>query len=267
MAVIHGATYAQMAYQVNNTYHKKETDTTKFPVDTKPSDDVKKTEDEKKIEVKGANTYGSPKLSEKALEYYNSLKAKFGNLNFVLVASDKKQEAEMMKGSFASAGALTVLIDTEKIERMATDEQYRKKYEAIIANAQPKLASFKEQLGSKASGISAFGMTFNKKGEASFFAVVDKSLQAQRDRIERKAEEKKEAKKKEQKKAEKEKAEARLEKRAQKNAEKEDEKVMITADSVEELLRKLDEYYQQGMFESIRTTQEQQVGTKIDFSI
>ena len=271
MATVNGAIYGQMAYQ--NVYGNDKTSVKKEEekkTDSKGAAEAKsagEAKEDKKVEVKGAGTYGNPKLSEKALEYYNSLKKKYGNLNFVLVASDKKQEAEMMKGSFANANALTVLIDTDKIERMATDEAYRAKYEAILNNAVSGLSQFKTQLGSKADSVKAFGMSFNKDGKASFFAVVDKSLAKQRERIEKKAEEKKEAKKKEAKKAQKEKNEERLENRKKAEEYEEEDTITITADSPEELIRKLDEYYQQELFASVRTEEEKAVGSRFDFSI
>ncbi len=269
MATVNGTIYGQMAYQ--SVYGADKSNTKKEEAKRTGSEPegfrTQETGDEKKVEVKGAGTYGNPKLSEKALDYYESLKKRYGNLNFVLVASDKKQEAEMMKGSFANANALTVLIDTDKIERMATDEAYRAKYEAILNNATSGMEQFKTQLGSKADSVKAFGMSFNKDGKASFFAVVDKSLAAQRKRIEKKAEEKKEAKKADAKKAKKEKEKERLENRKDADKIEEEETVTITADSPEELLRKLDEYYQQGLFASMRTEEEKAVGSQFDFSI
>jgi len=264
MAVINNAAYTQAAYQSAYSYDangKKETTKAGAEVTSAKKSDT--TSNDKKTEVKGPGTYGNPKLSEKALDYYNSLKKRYGKLNFVLVASDKKQEAEMMKGSFANANALTVLIDTDKIERMATDEAYRAKYEAILNNAASGMNQFKAQLGSKANSVRAFGMTVNDGGTTSFFAVVDKSLAAQRDRIEKKREEKAEAKKKDEKKAEKAKKEEKLEE--SRNAD--DETVTITANSVEELVRKIDAYYQQELFGTVRTKEEEAVGQRYDFSI
>lgn len=266
MAGINNAAFTQAAYQSAYSYEttgKKETSRAKENTEAAASKQTEYASGEKKVEVKGPGTYGSPKLSEKALEYYNALKKKYGKLNFVLVASDRKQEAEMMKGSFANANALTVLIDADKIERMATDEAYRAKYEAILNNAASGLSQFKAQLGSKASSVKAFGMSVNDGGTTSFFAVVDKSLAAQRDRIEKKREEKAEAKKKDAKKTEKEKNEERLDE----SRKSDDDTITITANSIDELLRKLDAYFQQERFGMIRTKEEEAVGQKYDFSI
>ena len=54
------------------------------------AENVKETE--KKNRVSG-RTVGNPQLSEKASKYYEQLKAKFGNMEFVLVSKDMKEQA------------------------------------------------------------------------------------------------------------------------------------------------------------------------------
>lgn len=208
---------------------------------------------EGKKAVKGSNTYGNPKLSEGALKYYNELVKKYGNLNFILVDSEKKEEAEMMKGSFANGSNLTVLIDTDKIEQMATDEAFRKKYESILSNATVNMAKVSTGLGVNGQKVRSYGMSFNKEGVASFFAVIDKSLAAQKQRISQKAKTKKE----EEIKKEKEKAKERLE----------EETTTITADSIEELFSKINDYYMEDRTNYVRTEEEKLRGQKVDFSI
>ena len=157
---------------------------------------------EKLNDVKG-RTIGEPKLSDKALKYYEKLKKKFSNMDFILVSPEKKAEAERNKGMYASSKELLVLIDSDKIERMAEDEEYRKKYEGILSNATSQMQIMKQKLGTNANKVSSFGMSFDDHGNASFFAVVDKSLAKQRERIAAKREENLKAKKQEAKKAEK----------------------------------------------------------------
>ena len=48
---------------------------------------------EKKGKVAG-RTVGNPELSEKAAKYYEQLKSKFGNMEFVLVSKDMKEQAQ-----------------------------------------------------------------------------------------------------------------------------------------------------------------------------
>lgn len=106
----------------------------------KTSDIQKTSEAGKKSSVSG-KTIGSPKLSEKAARYYEQLKSKYSNMDFILVSADQKEQAKAQAGSYANANKMVVLIDEEKIEKMAEDENYRKQYEGIIANAATGLSS------------------------------------------------------------------------------------------------------------------------------
>ncbi len=225
---------------------------------------------EKKSRVYG-RTIGKPELSEKAQKYYEQLKKKYSNMDFILVSSDMKEQAEQNKGMYASSKELLVLIDEEKIERMATDGEYRAKYEAILNNATSKIGQMKTQLGANADNVSSIGMSFDDHGNASFFAVVDKSLAKQKERIE----EKKEAAREERKKAQKEAAQERLEEsRADKAARNEETKrknqddyVTVTASSFEELLKKIDTVLMDARTDTVMTEDEKKVGQSFDYSI
>ena len=97
--------------------------------------DIQKTSEAGKKSIVSGKTIGSPKLSEKAARYYEQLKSKYSNMDFILVSADQKEQAKSQAGSYANANKMVVLIDEEKIEKMAEDENYRKQYEGIIANA------------------------------------------------------------------------------------------------------------------------------------
>lgn len=225
---------------------------------------------EKKSRVYG-RTIGKPELSEKAQKYYEQLKKKYSNMDFILVSSDMKEQAEQNKGMYASSKELLVLIDEEKIERMATDEEYRAKYEAILNNATSQIGQMKTQLGANADNVSSIGMSFDDHGNASFFAVVDKSLAKQKERIE----EKRETEREERKKAQKEAVQERLEdSRADKAARAEETKrknqgdyVTVTASSFEELLKKIDSVLMDTRTDTVMTEDEKKVGQSFDYSI
>ena len=248
---------------------------------------VDKTADNKteKTTVTGTATFGDAKLSQGGLAYYNMLKAKFSNMNFVLVASDSKQQAEAMKGSFASAGAMTVLIDTDKIEKMASDEQYRKKIEATISSAASGLAGLSKQISasytsasSSAGAVTAFGMTVKDGGNAMFFAVLKKANIAQEEHNAKVAKERKEEKRTAEKKAEKEKQQDQISEAGRDKAgataetdgntgkaDAETDTVTVTAGSIEELVRKIQEYQYNALSDSVMTEKEKAVGASIDF--
>lgn len=208
-------------------------------------------------------TIGKPQLSDKAQEYYKELKKKFSNMDFILVSSDMKDAAKARAASYANPNRLVVLIDEEKLERMATDENFRKQYESIIQNAGTKLPQLQKKLGSSASMVKGFGMQINEKGLASFFAVVDKSLAAQKKRIEKKAQEKKENARKDAKKAAKKAQEEALEERLTGKAGEED-LVTVTASSMEELLRKINDVIYDSMSDYAQTNEEKMVGQHFD---
>lgn len=208
-------------------------------------------------------TIGQPELSEKAQKYYDELKKKFSNMDFILVSNDMKAIAKAQAGRYANPNKLVVLIDEEKIEKMAEDEKFRNQYENVIRSAGVKLPQLKKSLGSNASSVKSFGMQVNDGGNASFFAVVDKALAAQKVRIkknaEKKAQEKKETAKKEAKKTAEE-------KRDQKRAEKMEDAdtVTVTASSMEELIKKINDVVYEGMSDSMLTDSERMVGQYFD---
>lgn len=189
-------------------------------------------------------------------------------MDFILVSKDKKAEAQANAGRYANANRMVVLIDEEKIERMAVDEEYRKKYEAIIGGAKNQLSQLKDSLGANAASVKTYGMQVNDGGTASFFAVIDKSLAAQRARIDKKAAEKK-AEQKEAKKAAEEKNAQKRKTDREKETERlewdEENTVTITASSVEELIQKINNTISMGMSDYVQTEEESWVGGHFDY--
>jgi len=261
----------------------KKTDKTANKNDTKKTNTgetaaAQKTKSEKTEETSAANygkTIGSPQLSEKAAKYYEQLKKKYGNYDFILVSEDQKATAQANAAQYANSYKTVVLIDEEKIERMATDENYRKKYEAILSGASSQLEQLKNSMTSSGASVKGYGMQVNDGGTASFFAVLKKSSAAQKERIAKKAEEKKAEKKAEEKKAAKEEKQERLEEARAGKAEKVDgadetdtdyeETVTISANSIEELMSKIEDYTFTELSDNVLTESETYVGQTIDW--
>ncbi len=210
-------------------------------------------------------TIGQPKLSDKAAKYYEELKKKFSNMDFILVSADQKENAKAQAGNYANPVKTVVLIDEEKLEKMAEDETFRAQYEGIIRSASVQMNQLKKNVGSN-SCVKGFGMQVDDNGKVSFFAVVDKSLAAQKDRIARKAEEKKANAKKEAKKSEKEKRAEALEER-QKAGRAEKDYVTVTASSIDELQKKVDNVLYSAWSDNTRTDEEKMWGRNIDFRL
>ena len=229
------------------------------------SETTKTDETSGKKKVSG-QTIGNPQLSEKASKYYEQLKKKYSNMNFILVSEDQKENAKANAAGYANSNNMVVLIDEDKIERMASDENYRKQYEGIIANAASGISQLASSLSATGTNVKGFGMQVNDNGTASYFAVLEKSSVAQKERIEKKAAEKKEAKK-----TEKKKNEERLEKKRKETGDVDDtddtETVTVTASSIEELLEKVKNQEQLFLSDTVRTPQEKNVGQNVDFSV
>ena len=209
---------------------------------------------------------GNPKLSEKAQKYYDQLKKKFSNMDFILVSADKKEEAQANMSKYGNSNRLVVLIDDEKIERMAEDLAYREKYEKVLRGATTQFTQMKSDLGSNASVVKTFGMKVNDNGTASFFAVIDKSLAAQKKRIEEKAAQRKEDKKKAEKQEEKKKAnEDRLD--GISKGDEDSDTITVTANSWEELLQKINSTVDSFYGSNVRAAEETWIGQKFDYTV
>lgn len=235
----------------------------------------------KTSKVTNGKTIGEPELSDKAKKYYDKLRKKFGNMDFILVSKEMKQQAEANAAKYANKDRMVVLIDEEKIEKMAEDEQFRKQYEGIISGATKQLSQIKDSLGVNAGSVKGYGMKVDDGGNSSFFAVIDKSLASQKARIDKKAEQKAENKKKEQKAAAKERTEKRRAEKADarrksekakdpydiRRPEKEDDTITVTADSVEELIRKINDTVFAQRSAYVRTDSELRLGQHFDSAI
>lgn len=133
--------------------------------------EVKK--EEKVTESKDlGKTIGDPKLSKEAQKYYEKLKKKYGNYDFILVSKDQKANAQANAAKYANNIKTVVLIDEEKIERMAMDESYRKKYEGILSGATAQLQQLKSSVEKSGADVKEYGMQVNDGGTTSFFAVL-----------------------------------------------------------------------------------------------
>ena len=227
---------------------------------------------------------GNVKLSDAAKDYYKELKGKFANSNFILVSNDMKSQVQQNASAYGNANGMVILIDEEKLERMATDESYRKKYEGIIKMSETLMQQAKNSLSSTGASVKNFGMSVDSNGNTSFFATLEKASDNQTKLMEKKAKANKEAKLKEKKATEKREKEERLEKakeksKAQKeemtdrlNSDEEDipvnddkEYVDINASSIDDLLSKVSDYAISSSLDNVMTASEKAVGQHFDF--
>ncbi len=226
---------------------------------------------------------GDVKLSDAAKDYYKELKGKFSNSNFILVSNDMKSQVQQNASAYGNANGMVILIDEEKLERMATDESYKKKYEGIIKMSETLMQQAKNSLSSTGASVKNFGMSVDSNGNTSFFATLEKASDNQTKIMEKKAKAKKEAKLKERKATEKREKEERLEK-AKENAKAKKEEmserlkpdedgipvddreyVDINASSIDDLLSKVSDYAISSSLENVMTESEKAVGQHFDF--
>ncbi|MEZ3463153.1 MAG: hypothetical protein K1W23_13625 [Lachnospiraceae bacterium] len=235
------------------------------------------TETVKKTKVSG-RTVGSPELTEKAAKYYEELKKKYGNLDFILVSKDQKEYAKANASRYSNPNKMVVLIDEEKIERMAEDEKFRSQYESIISQGANGLTQLKSKLANMGLNVKSCGMNVYDNGATSFFATMDQSFKAQnktaqerlaRKKAAKKAEEKKAARKAEEKKQQEKLEAGRAEKKEIREEffeSDEDGEVTFTADSIEDLISQIEnaDYL---IRKDIRSSFERQVGQRFDSTI
>lgn len=256
---------------ISNIYSQNYTQNNKGS--SKTSKDSETTEVKKEENVTESKDYGKtigdPTLSKEAQKYYERLKKKYGNYDFILVSADQKANAQANAAKYANNVKTVVLIDEDKIEKMATDENYRKKYEGILSGATAQLAQLKTSIEKSGANVQGYGMQVNDGGTTSFFAVLKKSSADQKARLEKTAAKKKAEKKAAEKKAEKKKEQERLEKTKDSKIDDSDDSdtITITAGSMDELMKKIEEYTFSDRSDSVQTESEKMMGQHVDFKL
>lgn len=206
------------------------------------------------------NTVGNPELSETASSYYEELKSKYSDVEFVLVDNENADTAKEAASNIVTDKSMIVLISEDEVEQMATDETVRTQNESLIEDAKNQMPDLIEQLKESGANVKSFGIEINDDGTASYFAVVDKSMAAQKERIENNIAEKRAEKKAEAKEANAEKLENR------RTSRKEDLST-VTSSSMEDLINKIKDVMYEAKADSVMTEQEKMIGQNFDFSL
>lgn len=204
----------------------------------------------------GKNSIGNPKLTDTASKYYEELKSKYGDMEFILVADDQMETAKEQSSNIASDKSMIVLISESELEEMAVNEETRSKNEKLIEDAKAQMPDMLERLKESGTEVKSFGIEI-KDGTVSYFAVLDKAAAAQKERIEAKQEEKLAEKK----------ADAKEANVAKTKPNKKEDLTTISAGSIEELIKKLQSASYEAMADNVQTPQEKMVGQNFDFSL
>ncbi|MCL2694197.1 MAG: DUF6033 family protein [Oscillospiraceae bacterium] len=133
---------------------EKKTETTEKPQNTQSQISVEKTET-------------APVLSEKAQAYLETLKEKFGDVNFV-VGDGTVTDAS------ANGKKFNCFISADLLEKMAADEDYAKKYEGVISDAIEQVEDLRQQVEEKGLGkfVKSFNITITEDGESIFTVML-----------------------------------------------------------------------------------------------
>lgn len=200
--------------------------------------------EQKKVNSETDYKIGNPKLSEKAASYYETLKTKYKDADFILVDDAELESAKQKATQLDTKKDMYILISASEVERMVTDDVARKNNEAFIENSIKNMPGYRKELEATGAEIQNFGIEIDNDGNHSFYVVIDKSLDAQKERIEEAREEKKAEQKKEKKELE-----------------------TLSATTFEELIQKLKDYLYAAKSDQVLTEQEKLVGSHIDFSL
>ena len=203
---------------------------------TKPMAVTQKKEEKKDdLQTKLDKTYEA--LSDEAKDYLATLKEKFGDIDFFVANCESDEEM----GKYFAMGTkkYSCVIGSDLLEKMATDEAAREKYEKIIANAGEQIeemkAEAKEELGEEAAEqIEFVGFKVNDNGMVEYFAKLRDDNNSYYAKLKEKRAEEKETEKKAEEKRNDKLAEEKLEGKEDK-LHKNDE-LWFSADSKEGLL-------------------------------
>jgi hypothetical protein len=115
-------------------------------------------------------------LSDTAQKYLDSLKKKYGNINFTIQDYNTDEEAARHLSGVDGPGEYNCVITSSLLEKMATDEETAAKYEAILSGAGEKFDSMKQQLGEDAEMVKTYGVSVNDKGDVSYYAILKETF-------------------------------------------------------------------------------------------
>ena len=181
------------------------------------------------------------KLSSDAQKYLEQLKGKYKNVDFIV--ADFSSDEEAQKHLATGKGEYNCVITPDTLEKMATDETERAKFEGIIDKAIGELPEIRKQLGDDSENVTKLGISVDSEGNVSYYALIKESLK-KNENVEKAAEKKAEEAKKE----EKEEYEERL----------------VTASSVEELIKLIKAAYSEKSDDRFEKSDKNDDALKID---
>lgn len=190
------------------------------------------------------NHFDTSKLSDTASNYLEELKTKYNNSEIIVVGADQADKATEIASNVRTNKSTVIVLTEDELEKMATNEETRTKNEALLDEALQQLPEAMKKMTESGLDVKTMGIEI-KDGTTNYFAVIDKSIQAQKEHIEGKLEEK----------------------RAEQKENKKENLTKVTASSLDEFIKKLENVLYEVKADSVVTEQEKMVGQSFDFSI
>ena len=176
-------------------------------------------------------------LSEAARNLLEELREKYGDMD--IYAANWSTDEEQQYYATLGSKKYSVLISPEALEAMAADEEVRAQYEAALDGADENFTKMKEALGEDADQIQSYSITIDKDGKASYAVWLIKDF------TERNTANAKELQESQQERIE--------EKRAERKKQEKERLEKLEADSIEELIQKVQERLHSESVEEVET--------------
>lgn len=161
--------------------------------------------------------------------------------------ADFSSDDEAQKHLATGNGEYNCVITPDTLEKMATDETERAKFEGIIDKAIGELPEIRKQLGDDSENVTKLGISVDSEGNVSYYALIKESLK-KNENVEKAKEKAAEKKAEEAKKEKKEEYEERL----------------VTASSVEELIKLIKAAYSEKSDDRFEKSDKNDDALKID---
>ena len=110
------------------------------------------------------------RLSTDAQKYLEQLKGKYKNVDFIV--ADFSSDEEAQKHLATGKGEYNCVITPDTLEKMATDETERAKFEGIIDKAIGELPEIRKQLGDDSENVTKLGISVDSEGNVSYYALI-----------------------------------------------------------------------------------------------
>lgn len=190
---------------------------------------------QKKVDDSGTGkssfaTDDEKKLSATAQDFLEKLRKEYGDYDFI-IADDMSDPQSLTQGSTKT---YSVILSSEEIEKMATDEDYAAKILGHVEKAVDLLNKVVDEAELE-DGVQfgSLGVSIDDEGNMKLFATLEKISEEQQERAEKAKE------KREEEKAEAEQQEEEVEGEEEEFTPTVEARTQIEADSLEDLLEKI----------------------------